>query len=106
MSNLQRFKAGGTFSFGCVVTLPAGVWTARAELRQPSGNRLLSALQTTLTPVTGQAGQYTLLLVASATTTSAWPAGLANGDVVFADATGVVLPSSTFTLEIVPKVTV
>ncbi len=96
MANLQTIshKRGTTFSYGGLVRLPAGTWSARASVqtqtRQPVSD-LVASLTPLVTP--GAKGEtHALLLEGSALTTATWPQGVLLGDILFLDATGLVLP--------------
>jgi hypothetical protein len=107
MSASVTFKRGGTFSFGCTVLLPAGTWSAACQLRDGRGN-LIQTVTVTLTPPVNPAIEHSLLLVVPAADTASWPVGQAlYGDVEFTDAsaTPIVLPSGTFTVNVIEKLT-
>lgn len=91
------FKRGSTFSFGCPVQLPAGTWTASAQLRSSTG-KLVQQLTVTLTPPVAPATTHQLLLTATALQSKTWPLGEVSGDVRFTDSNGLVIPTSSFTL--------
>lgn len=104
MANLQTIshKRGTTFSYGGLVKLPAGTWTARASVqtqtRQPVSDLVASL---TLLGTPGAKGEtHTLLLECPALTTAAWPQGVLLGDILFLDAAGLVLPSETFAIAV------
>ena len=100
------FKRGSTFSFSGMVTLPAGTWSAAAQLRSARGD-LVFNLTITLTPPVNPSIQHTLLLTATPAQTLAWPLETLDGDVVFTDTspTPVVVPTGSFKVTVIEKVT-
>lgn len=105
MSKVIHFKRGGTFSYGCLVQLPAGTWTARSQLRKEDGTAI--DLDVTLTPPVGPETRHTLLIEQDAADTESWPLQKLKGDVKFQDSStpAVELPTSTFVVEVVERVT-
>ena len=97
-------KAGDTFSYAGTCQLPAGTWTATAQVRAVADNALLGAIAVTLG--TPGSGGTPIALTAAAADTATWPAGLHQVDVRYADNTGVVLHTSTIVLPVVRPVTV
>ena len=109
MANLQTIshKRGTTFSYGGLVTLPAGTWSARASV-QTQTRLPVSELVASLTPLQtpGTKGEtHALLLESLALTTASWPQGTLLGDILFLDAAGLVLPSETFSINVEQGVT-
>lgn len=106
MSDTINFKRGGTFSYGCLVLMPTGTWSAAAKLRDKAGV-LMDTFTVTLTAPVNPETKHTLLIVQNATSTAAWPLERLQGDVVFTDASSppVKLPTSTFFLNIVDLMT-
>lgn len=109
MSATITFKRGGTFSYGCNLTLPAGTWSAACQIRDGRGN-LVESLSVTLTPfspVPPSTDNHTLLLVGTSTQTADWPIELLYGDVKFTDAsvTPAVVHTGTFTIKMSERIT-
>ena len=106
MSTSITFKRGGTFSFGCAVTLPAGTWSAACQLRNQHGD-LIQDVTVTLTPPVAPATDHQLLLEADSTATASWPLEALYGDVKFSDDSvpPMVLPSGTFSVIVTEKQT-
>jgi hypothetical protein len=99
VSNRVPLKRGSTFSYGCPVLLPVGVWAATAHVRDGSGS-LIDALTVTLTPPSGSETHHQLLLVATAVQTADWPRKPLFGDVKFSDADGVVMHTGNFIIDV------
>lgn len=102
MSTPLRIKRGATFSYGGLVTLPAGTWGAACSLRA-ADDALAATLTVTLDPLAepGPAGEtHSILLVCPAATTAAWPLGMLAGDILFTDAAGVAIPSENFSVNV------
>ena len=106
MSASVTFKRGGTFSYGCMVQLPAGTWSAACSLRNNRGD-LIQTVTVTLTPPVNPSTEHSLLLVVAASATAIWPLEALYGDVEFTDAsvTPIVIPSGTFTVNVIEKLT-
>lgn len=102
-----EFKAGGTFSYGCLVQLPTGSWSAKAQLRRAAGSALVVELIATLTAPTAPETRHKLLLESPSNLTKLWPVQTLVGDVLFIDASAppVVLPTSTFSMNVIAGVT-
>lgn len=100
------FKRGGTFSYSCNLTLPAGTWTAACKLRNGRGE-LVETVTVTLSVNNAPPITHSLLLEVTGANTADWPLEALYGDVVFTDAsaTPVVIPSGTFTVNVIEKVT-
>ncbi|MGQ0708695.1 MAG: hypothetical protein ACT4NV_02990 [Rhodoferax sp.] len=97
-------KAGDTFSYAGTCQLPPGDWTATAQVRAVADNTLLGSIAVTLG--TPGPGGTAMTLHADAADTAAWPAGLHQVDVRYADTSGTVLHTSTIVLPVVRPVTV
>lgn len=104
-TTIRNFKRGGTFSYGCLVQLPTGTWSAAAQLLKADGSRI--DLDVTLTPPVAPSTKHTLLIEKSATGTTAWPLEMLKGDVKFSDSStpAVKLPTSTFVVEVIEGIT-
>jgi len=101
-----NFKQGATFSLGGFASLPTGsgyFWEATAELRDGNGV-LISELQVTLQAPTAPDTKWALLLYQDATETATWPLGPLYCDIRFVNS-GTVLPTATFVVNIVQRVT-
>ena len=96
---------GSTLSLTSPVTLPAGTWSATAQVRLRSDSTLVADLDVTLTAPTPPATAHTLLLVCDAADQADWTAARHVCDVRFADADGVVLHTSRFELDVIAEVT-
>lgn len=96
------FKRGATFSFGGLVPLPAGTWTATAQLRDFGAVKIVD-LAVTLTPPVAPDTQYSLLLECPASATASWPKGVLLGDIKFADASvpPLIITTSTFGVNVI-----
>lgn len=96
--NTIQHKQGTTFSYSALVQLPTGTWSVASKLRDSKG-RAVSGLTPTLTPPVAPETRHLLMLVANATSTAAWPLEVLHGDIKFSDATGVVLATSTYAVQ-------
>jgi hypothetical protein len=105
-STIRNFKRGGTFSYGCLVQLPAGTWDAEAQLRKTDGT-LIDDLDVTLDPPVSPETRHTLLIERAASATASWPLEKLQGDVRFVDASPepVKLPTSTYVVEVIRGIT-
>lgn len=101
-----NFKRGSTFSYGGTFTMPAGTWTATAQLRDAQ-NVLIDDLDVTFTPPVSPATTHTLLIEKDAVDTAAWPTSRLRGDISFADTNSpeVVLITSTFVVNVIERLT-
>lgn len=100
-------RRGATFSWAGTATLPAGTWSAAAALEKSDGTAV-ATLAVTLTPLgtPGANGEtHALTLEASAGAQAAWPIGTLVGDIVFTEASGLVLATGRFTVAVVRGVT-
>ena len=108
MATTQTYpiKRGATLSLAGSVELPAGTWSASAQVRS-AVLALVEQLVVTLTPPVLPATAHTILIEASSAQTADWPIGSLMCDVRFADAsaTPVVVPSPTFVINVQQEVT-
>ncbi len=99
-------KRGATLSLAGTVTLPAGSWSATAQVRNSSGS-LVQQLSVTLQAPVAPATAHAILIEATADQALTWPLGDLRCDVRFADASDppVVVPSPTFIIKVQQEVT-
>lgn len=99
-------KRGATLSLAGTVTLPAGSWSATAQVRNASGS-LVQQLAVTLQAPVAPATAHGILIEATADQAATWPLSDLRCDVRFADAsaTPVVVPSPTFIVRVQQEVT-
>jgi hypothetical protein len=106
--NTITHKRGNTFSYAGTITLPAGAWTASAQVRDGKAGTLLSTLATTL--VAQGANVWALALHATSAQTSTWPVSAYGKttpllcDIKFSDGTTVVR-TETFGIDVAREVT-
>lgn len=113
-------KAGSTFSYAGTCQLPAGAWSATAQLRAVADNALLGTLTVTLgaapspeAPANSAAAPLPtpIALYAAATDTALWPPGVHQLDIRYAQAgappgaPATVLHTSTLLLPVTRAVT-
>lgn len=97
-------KKGSTLSLGGTVALPSGTWTAKASVKDV--NRvIIDELVVTLTAPVSPATDHTILLEGSATMTADWAYGRRECDIRYQDATGYVISSPTFYINVVKEIT-
>lgn len=109
MAAIQTYpiKRGATLSLAGTVQLPAGTWSASAQVRSTTSLSLVEQLSVTLTPPVFPATAHAILIEASSAQSADWPIGTLLCDVRFSDAsaTPVVLPSPTFAIQVQQEVT-
>ena len=103
-----EFRRGATFSYVGTAKLPAGSgWSGASSLELLDGTPVAD-LVVTLVPLetpTAAGHTHSLALFKYAASAAAWPLGAIVGDILFTDADGVKVPSSTFTVNVVRGVT-
>lgn len=101
---LPALKAGDTFSYAGTCKLPAGSWTASCQVRSWDG---ASTLVGTVAVTLGTAvnGETPIALYAAASATAIWPVATHELDIRYADASGIVVHSSTILLPVMKSVT-
>lgn len=97
-----NFKRGSTFSRAGLFKLPSGVWTAACDVNTPSGKKVtsLSCTLTELATPDDKGNTHSLLIFGTALQTSAWPIEKLKSDIRFADASEVVMYTTTFTINV------
>jgi hypothetical protein len=98
-------KRGATLALGGTATLPAGVWTAKADLCRAAGGTLVEHLDVTLTAPTAAGAPWGLYVGCAALKTAAWPVGEMVVDIRFADDAGNVIATPSFALTVEHRVT-
>lgn len=101
------FKRGGTFSRSGLFKLPAGVWTATSQVNKPAGGvvgQLSCDLQELPTP-DANGNTHALTISATSAETKTWPITELPTDIKFRDATGVVMYTTTYTINVLKNET-
>lgn len=99
------FKRGGDFLLNCALVhnglaVPITGWQVDCWLRGKDG-KLVQRLVFDL--VNADAGQYRL--TAPSTQTALWPVGELDGDIRYLDASGRVMHTATFTVQVLATIT-
>lgn len=101
------FKRGGTFSRAGLFKLPAGDWEATSQVNTPNG-KLVCELTCELAalPSPDENGNtHALVISATADQTKIWPLQSLPTDIKFADPAGVVMYTSTYTINVLKNET-
>lgn len=99
-------KRGATLSLAGTVQLPAGTWSASAQVRTAT-NALVEQLTVTLSAPVSPATAHGILIECTAAQAVDWPVGDLRCDVRFVDASAVpvVVPTPTFVIRVSQEVT-
>ena len=92
-------KRGATFSYLGTISLPAGVWTAQAQIRNAAGE-LVDSFVVVITPPLAPSVLHGISLYVPASSTVTWPIATLLSDIKFTDAAGFVLYGETFAITI------
>lgn len=102
---IKNFKRGDTFSYGCLVQLPAGTWDAEGQIMLNDSTR--DDFDVTLTAPVAPETRHTLLIERAAAATAAWPVGKRRADILFFDnsSPAVKRRTSTFLVDVIEGIT-
>ena len=101
-------KRGATFSRSGLFKLPVGTWTADSDLNRTSGGRVqtLTCLLAPLATPDANGNTHALTISATAAQTLLWPLVELSSDIRFKDASGVVMFTTTYTVNVLKNETV